>query len=76
MINLGASKKDLQYFRKSLNSHFFLCAERIKRDTISETLYQKANIEFWKQNKENIHDCRVVSSGYDLCFEMYLKDFF
>ena len=76
MIDLGASKKDLRYLGESLDSHFFLHARRIKRDTIPETLHQEADDEFWKQNEKNIHDRRVFFGGYDLCFEMYSEDFF
>lgn len=76
LIDLGASKKDLKYYGESLDSHFFLRARRIKRDTILETLYQKSDDEFWKQNEKNIHDHRVVSGRYDYCFKMTLKKFF
>ena len=75
MKELGANKKDLRFLGESLDSHFFPRARRIKRDTILETLHQEADDEFWKLNEKNIQNRRVVSGEYDLCFEMYSKDF-
>lgn len=75
LLDLGASKKDLRFLGESLDSYFFPQARRIKRDTISETLHQEADDEFWKLNEKNIQDRRIASGKYDLCFEIYSEDF-
>lgn len=79
MSGLQTFKKDWEkglVSWESPDSHFFLRARGIKRETVLETLSQKADDEFWKQNKKNIHDRKIASGGYNLCFEMYPKDFF
>lgn len=49
---LDATKKNLRFLGESLDSHFFSWVQKIKKDTILETLYQEANDKFWKLNKK------------------------